>query len=275
MKGDEAAEPEEVSVGYVRQVMRENHISYDQFDNLNVRDLLVYLDQTQAQNPQSAQESGKEAGESQRPCTSKYSLYDKNISYILPRFRRESARVKGKRYRHLLYSDEEVDDEIEKPARKSETKHGRKTNSPRRKRVIGPAPGPRRIRRKKLAAEPASVAPEPAESQEFQQQPPQIEIPSSPRIYQQDIPLSARNMDREEAKAQPICSDPNTPSQGMMSFSRPSPPVEKASSRGSRPLGAIFCFPELASQADRGDLSDRHQVETPQVPTHPPNTSPP
>ena len=28
--------------------------------------------------------------------------------------RRESARIKGKRYKHLLYSDEEVDDECEK-----------------------------------------------------------------------------------------------------------------------------------------------------------------
>ncbi len=49
IKGDQGAEPAEVSIGYVRQVMKENNIPYTEFDNENVRNLLVYLDQNEDQ----------------------------------------------------------------------------------------------------------------------------------------------------------------------------------------------------------------------------------
>jgi len=70
IKGDQAAEPAEVSVGYVQQLMRENHISYNEFDNENVRDLLIYLDQKQQTTIKA--DASKEVPS--KPNETKYSL---------------------------------------------------------------------------------------------------------------------------------------------------------------------------------------------------------
>jgi len=47
IKGDEAVEPKEVSIDYMLQVMHEYSIPYTEFDNDNVRNLLMYLDESQ------------------------------------------------------------------------------------------------------------------------------------------------------------------------------------------------------------------------------------
>ncbi len=130
---------------------------------------------------------------------------------------RESARIKGKRYRHLLYSDEEVDDEIEskpKLVRKSQPKtnpqHKRKLGSPiiRRKR---PAKAPSAAKTEEAA--PPSQTPAPVEiSPETSLLQPSVSIPPSPGIYHTEDGL---------------CRSPT--------------------------FGAVFCFPEFASQSV-GDL---------------------
>ena len=51
VKGDQAAEPPEASVNYVRQVMKEHNIPYNEFDNENVRNLLIYLDEHEEMKP--------------------------------------------------------------------------------------------------------------------------------------------------------------------------------------------------------------------------------
>lgn len=45
IEGDEAAEPAEVSIKYMREMLKENSIGYEEVDNENIRDLLVYLDE--------------------------------------------------------------------------------------------------------------------------------------------------------------------------------------------------------------------------------------
>jgi len=70
IKGDQAAEPAEVSIGYVRQIMKENSIPYSEFDNENVRDLLIYLDQ----NQQKIESDPKSKENLKKVCESKYSL---------------------------------------------------------------------------------------------------------------------------------------------------------------------------------------------------------
>ncbi len=45
VRGDAAAEPEEVSVEYMQLLVKENRIPYSEFDNPNVRGLLMFLDE--------------------------------------------------------------------------------------------------------------------------------------------------------------------------------------------------------------------------------------
>ncbi len=78
LKGDQAAEPSEVSITYMRQVMKDNNIPYTEFDNENVRELLVYMDEHQ----QNIEEESKQSGEAEKPVvTSKYSLYPWIVCY--------------------------------------------------------------------------------------------------------------------------------------------------------------------------------------------------
>lgn len=71
LKGDKAAEPTEVSVGYVRQLVKENNIPYSEFDNENVRNLLIYLDETDRKVAVGSSEPVTQV----KPFESKYSLY--------------------------------------------------------------------------------------------------------------------------------------------------------------------------------------------------------
>ena len=73
IKGDQAAEPAEVSVGYVRQVMKENNIPYSEFDNENVRKLLIFLDQSEVKP--SVEETKVPEAPVNTLASSKYSLY--------------------------------------------------------------------------------------------------------------------------------------------------------------------------------------------------------
>ncbi len=47
LKGDANAEPSEVSVAYVHQVVRENNVDYRDLENGNIRNLLIHLDEQQ------------------------------------------------------------------------------------------------------------------------------------------------------------------------------------------------------------------------------------
>ncbi len=67
--GDQAAEPTEVSVDYVRRLVKEHSIPYGEVDNINVRKLLMYLDEKQQQEALS--EEAKEKEEAAEP---KYAL---------------------------------------------------------------------------------------------------------------------------------------------------------------------------------------------------------
>lgn len=44
IKGDDEAEPNEVSVAYIYQIFHDNNLSYDDIDNENVRELLLSLE---------------------------------------------------------------------------------------------------------------------------------------------------------------------------------------------------------------------------------------
>jgi len=76
IKGDQAVEPQEVSIAYVRQVMKENNIPYSEFDNENVRNLLIYLDENELK-PNTAQKNNDSPSKeiSKVNPSSKYSLY--------------------------------------------------------------------------------------------------------------------------------------------------------------------------------------------------------
>jgi hypothetical protein len=74
VKGDQAAEPTEVSVGYVRQLMKDNNIPYSEFDNVNVRNLLIYLDEGQ-HKAATEEANAPEKSEQGKPTESKYCLY--------------------------------------------------------------------------------------------------------------------------------------------------------------------------------------------------------
>lgn len=43
-KGDRRIEPKEISIQYMRQVLKENKIPYEKIDHNNLKDLLIYLD---------------------------------------------------------------------------------------------------------------------------------------------------------------------------------------------------------------------------------------
>lgn len=74
IKGDQAAEPEEVSIKYMREILKENNIPYEELDNENIKDLLVYLDSNESTNPLGHEtDDSPKAPPSPRP-TSKYSL---------------------------------------------------------------------------------------------------------------------------------------------------------------------------------------------------------
>jgi len=46
IEGDQGAEPPEVSIKYMREMLKENKVGYDEVDNKNIRDLLIYLDES-------------------------------------------------------------------------------------------------------------------------------------------------------------------------------------------------------------------------------------
>lgn len=74
IKGDQAAEPEEVSIKYMRELLKENKIAYDDLDNENIKDLLIYLDKNEAVNLLTPEtETSPKASPSPRPV-SKYAL---------------------------------------------------------------------------------------------------------------------------------------------------------------------------------------------------------
>eukprot|EP01022_Parablepharisma_sp_SALTPOND_P034023 TRINITY_DN902_c0_g1_i2.p2 TRINITY_DN902_c0_g1~~TRINITY_DN902_c0_g1_i2.p2 ORF type:complete len:263 (+),score=32.00 TRINITY_DN902_c0_g1_i2:1061-1849(+) len=70
-KGDEATEPKEVSVDYMLRLMKENGVPYTEFDNENVRNLFIYLDETQQKT---ASESRETEEVKKPPNDMKYSL---------------------------------------------------------------------------------------------------------------------------------------------------------------------------------------------------------
>lgn len=51
IRGDQGAEPEEVSLKYMRDILKDNNISYDNLDNENIKDLLTYLDNNETFSP--------------------------------------------------------------------------------------------------------------------------------------------------------------------------------------------------------------------------------
>jgi hypothetical protein len=72
IKGEAGAEPTEVSVGYIQQLMKENNIPYTELDNVNVRTLLEYMEKN---NLKSLPESGENAEGGEHPLAEpKYSL---------------------------------------------------------------------------------------------------------------------------------------------------------------------------------------------------------
>ena len=45
IKGDNYAEPEEVSIKYLRYILKVHSIGYNRIENLNIKDLVIYFDQ--------------------------------------------------------------------------------------------------------------------------------------------------------------------------------------------------------------------------------------
>lgn len=43
-KGDQSAEPKEINVKFLRGFLKENNVPYKEIDNVNIRNLIVYLD---------------------------------------------------------------------------------------------------------------------------------------------------------------------------------------------------------------------------------------
>jgi hypothetical protein len=74
IKGDQAAEPEEVSIKYMREILKDNNISYDNLDNENIKDLLVFLDNNETSSPQCQDTNCSPIRPSSPRHTSKYSL---------------------------------------------------------------------------------------------------------------------------------------------------------------------------------------------------------
>jgi hypothetical protein len=74
IKGDQGAEPEEVSIKYMRELLRENNISYEELDNENIKDLLVYLDNNETLHPLCHETNDTPQTPPSPRHTSKYSL---------------------------------------------------------------------------------------------------------------------------------------------------------------------------------------------------------
>lgn len=73
VKGDDAAEPSEVSVESLRQLIKENNISYEDLTNENIKDLLIFLDnKVQQKKSTVTQEKDQQV---QKISEAKYSLY--------------------------------------------------------------------------------------------------------------------------------------------------------------------------------------------------------
>ena len=74
IKGDQAAEPAEVSIKYMRDILKENNISYNELENENIKDLLIYLDNNnETGNSTKKVEASPKVQSSPHPA-SKYSL---------------------------------------------------------------------------------------------------------------------------------------------------------------------------------------------------------
>jgi len=75
VKGDQGAEPEEVSIKYMRELLKENNVSYEELDNENIKDLLLYLDNNETSHPPSHETENSPLTFPSPRHTSKYSLY--------------------------------------------------------------------------------------------------------------------------------------------------------------------------------------------------------
>lgn len=82
IRGDQAAEPEEVSIKYMREILKDNNIPYDELDNENIKDLLLYLDNNETLHHLCVEtEPTPDIAQSPRR-TSKYSLYSLILDLI-------------------------------------------------------------------------------------------------------------------------------------------------------------------------------------------------
>lgn len=73
IKGDQNAEPEEITFRYLQRVLKENNVSYDLVDNENIRNLLIHSDKSAAKTS-SAQKTPAPPEIAPHPSTN-YSLY--------------------------------------------------------------------------------------------------------------------------------------------------------------------------------------------------------
>jgi hypothetical protein len=69
INGEQGAEPKEVSVAYIEQLFRDHNLTYEEFDNENVRDLIMYLDKEKI-----CPESPSDEEEAKRSSTTRSSL---------------------------------------------------------------------------------------------------------------------------------------------------------------------------------------------------------
>lgn len=69
LKGDDAAEPNEVSIDSLRQLLKENGILYTDLENENIKNLLIHLD-----NKIQEEEKATKENNQPKPAESKYSL---------------------------------------------------------------------------------------------------------------------------------------------------------------------------------------------------------
>lgn len=74
IRGDQGAEPDEVNLGYIRQVVKENKIPYSELDNENVRDLLIFLDKSESGTPLTEEDKVILNEDEKLTLSSKYSL---------------------------------------------------------------------------------------------------------------------------------------------------------------------------------------------------------
>jgi len=144
VKGDDAAEPTEVSVDCLRQLIKENNVPYNEMDNENIKDLLIFLDNRIQGNKDSdnipEEQSKTKSGEQ------KYSLYFSLFLYE-HLHRRERSKRKDK---HYLYFDESKEENNEIVSSTQKTKAGRVVQKtvvrPIKRKII------RKLKSKPLAA---------------------------------------------------------------------------------------------------------------------------